>query len=156
MTDSHETYHDQPSDYEKLRARKIERNNQRLVELGLITEEEAKISNQRAWKKTDDGIDTRNDSCGVDDTPSRNTTRTAVGDISQSKRSKGSRDTVSRLTARSNMNNLSVGETKSNLDRGRKLATTSTPRFLMDNNDSTRKSARKTAKRPLELEGIWV
>lgn len=42
---------DQLSAYEITRARNIERNNQRLRELGLISVEEERLSNQRAWHR---------------------------------------------------------------------------------------------------------
>mmetsp|Transcript_30113 Transcript_30113/g.46163 ORF Transcript_30113/g.46163 Transcript_30113/m.46163 type:complete len:216 (-) Transcript_30113:166-813(-) len=52
------------NDYEKLRAKNIERNNAKLRAFGLISAKEEKQSNDRAWKRaaededdTDDGID---------------------------------------------------------------------------------------------------
>ena len=50
-TNDTEKEDDSLSDYEKLRARNIERNNKRMVELGLMSNEEAKAANQKAWKK---------------------------------------------------------------------------------------------------------
>ena len=42
---------DNLSDYEKRRAKNIEKNNKRLCVLGLLTEAEAKTLNNAAWKR---------------------------------------------------------------------------------------------------------
>ena len=137
------------SEYEKLRARNIERNNKRMVKLGLMTEEEALVANQKAWKLSS----LLSSSMNVKDELPRET-KSSKGAVGGMKKNKGhqlktkksnhdhSRKKVRSIGTRSKNTNISSEEGGYTDDIG--------------HDNRRRKSARKPGKKPFETEGIWI
>ena len=152
------------STYEKLRARNIERNNKRMVELGLMSEEEANITNQRAWKKIDENCHTTTDRNRSSQNENRSRKTNAFLGIGMKRRR------LKKCIGDNNDNNLkknvpNVTYNRSTRGLVRKGHTIGVPRTrkqrkelidLESSHPSIRTSARKRAKQPFVVKGIWV
>ena len=158
---NNQTRNDQSlSEYEKLRARNIERNNKRMVDLGLMTEEEALFANQKAWRKTND-LEERMKF--KDDNARQRTNRlsneTEINRVSN-KRNKIDND---RKGKSRRGDSSTVNDAKSNSSKKEGIRTRSRvmdSASMMHSNktmvEGSRKSSRKRARMPYEVEGIWI
>lgn len=134
------------SEYEKLRARNIERNNKRMVELNLMSEEEAKMLNEKAWKKDsdDDGDDyVRHNSRGKKSCRIGGGSGGSGSDNSGTKNQRLNKQLhrPSDVSSQSDANGIKQGQTG--------IVTRQTK-----NVHSARRRAKR--KKPFEAEGIWV
>ena len=153
--------HNNLSEYEKLRARNIERNNKRMVELGLMTEEEARVANQKAWKKNINNDDTQNGSLGssslIGNVQLNN--MQPLGDNGGLKRRRGRptknkvQTIVEKQQRRSN-SSMSTRSSTSSSDATTKQKNVTN--ILVSGKENVRKSARKPARNPYKVEGIWI
>lgn len=157
------------SEYEKLRAKNIERNNRRMVELGLMSEEESMLSNRKAWGQmignnlTYGILKVNNNLKSVpksskevlnDDIVGGLKSKGLVGggwkntskSIKKSKGSEGGAITRSR--------NDNINYKKKNTLFKRKWS--KEQKQLVQHQGSTRKSKRKNRRKPLDMDGFWI
>ncbi len=158
------------SEYEKLRARNIERNNKRMVELGLMSEIEAKVANRKAWKKSNDISSEKHNSDKSSSTCRRQSAqnkRGGEGSILKERTSKEeSNNDKFNKSVSSNRTSGRKRKLQSQHQNGenvqlRKLRKRKEKTFPSDaapaGAAATRKSLSKRRKKnPLEAEGIWV
>lgn len=160
-----ETRNDQNlSEYEKLRARNIERNNKRMVTLGLMTEEEALLANQKAWKKTNDDLEasmklkddrtrhqhTNSNRLSTNETLSNRISNKRNNKIDNDKKEKNHRGHSSTV------NDAKSNSSKKEGIRTRSRVLVSTMHSNKTKVEGSRKSSRKRARMPYEVEGIWI
>ena len=161
-----ETRNDQNlSEYEKLRARNIERNNKRMVTLGLMTEEEALLANQKAWEKTNDDLEAimkfKDDRTRHQQTNSNrlSTNETLSNRISSNKRNNkidNNRKENNHRGYSSTVNDAKSNSRKKEGVRTRSRVLESTIHSNKTKVEGSRKSSRKRARMPYEVEGIWI
>lgn len=158
------------SEYEKLRARNIERNNKRMVALGLMSEDEALLANRKAWKKNseaDQGVRLK----GGDDEKMESNASSSIG-ISSSKNcpinQKNKATIKNQNKNREDYSNYSMSMKGFSTNKNSRGARTdegirTRSRGIEKINHSQkavveglRKSSRKRARMPFEAEGIWI
>lgn len=147
--------HNSLSEYEKLRARNIERNNKRMVELGLMSEEEARVANQKAWKKNTSD-DTQNGSLrsSLLGNVQLNNIQSSGDNGGSKRRGRPSKNKVQSIVEkRLRSSSMSTRSSTSDATTKRKNATNN---ILVSDKENVRKSARKPARNPYEVEGIWI